>query len=337
MRKVKVRWQLVLYDIIVMLVIYGLSMLVVTQFGDAAGVLRLVGIIAVVVFATRFACNVYGQIWRYGGIQCYIRLIGADVLAFIILIGIVFCCPAVKVVSCSRLIAMASIYLLATLTMRMMYRYAFKYGNVNTRLGRFLLTLLRIFAGKDVVGERSAEMGKTYVAIIGAGRVGVSLAEELIINQSGEYIPHCFVDIDRDKVGREILGLPVLQEDDQVFEKFEKLIVREVIFALPDGADVKRLYDYYSEAGYRIKVYDYSLMEAPGSKRQLREFDIEELLFRKPVRVYSERSKEYYRDKVILVTGGGGSIGSEICRQLAEMAPKRIVILDIYENGAYDV
>ena len=78
-------------------------------------------------------------------------------------------------------------------------------------------------------------------------------------------------------------------------------------------------------------------MQTAGKKRYMREFDIEELLFRKPITVSDEKTSAYYRDKVILITGGGGSIGSELCRQLAKMEPKQIVILDIYENGAYDV
>ena len=76
---------------------------------------------------------------------------------------------------------------------------------------------------------------------------------------------------------------------------------------------------------------------AAGGKRHLREFDIEELLFRKPLVVTDEKTYDYYRNKVILITGGGGSIGSELCRQLAKMNPRKLIILDIYENGAYDV
>ena len=79
-------------------------------------------------------------------------------------------------------------------------------------------------------------------------------------------------------------------------------------------------------------------MEQVGEgKRHLREFDIEELLFRKPIDVADEKTDAFYRGKVILITGGGGSIGSELCRQIAKMQPRRLVILDVYENGAYDV
>ncbi len=99
----------------------------------------------------------------------------------------------------------------------------------------------------------------------------------------------------------------------------------------------KILYDYYKNGGYKLKVYDYPTIYTVGGKRHLREFDIEELLFRKPLVVSDERTNVYYKDKVVLITGGGGSIGSELCRQLAKMCPKEIIILDIYENGAYDV
>ncbi len=78
-------------------------------------------------------------------------------------------------------------------------------------------------------------------------------------------------------------------------------------------------------------------MHDASGKRHLREFNIDELLFRKPINMRNERTNAYYRDKAILITGGGGSIGSELCRQLAKMSPKQIIILDIYENGAYDV
>ncbi|MBQ7930753.1 MAG: polysaccharide biosynthesis protein [Clostridia bacterium] len=79
------------------------------------------------------------------------------------------------------------------------------------------------------------------------------------------------------------------------------------------------------------------MQTAGNGKRHLREFDIEELLFRQPVEFHDEKTNTYYKDKVVLITGGGGSIGSELCRQIARMQPKKLVILDVYENGAYDV
>ncbi|MBR3004022.1 MAG: polysaccharide biosynthesis protein, partial [Lachnospiraceae bacterium] len=104
-----------------------------------------------------------------------------------------------------------------------------------------------------------------------------------------------------------------------------------------DGDEKKRLYEYYKNAGYKVKVYDFPTMNTASDKRHLREFDAEELLFRKPLDVVDEKTSNYYSGKKILITGGGGSIGSELCRQVAKMNPAQLIILDIYENGAYDV
>ena len=219
----------------------------------------------------------------------------------------------------------------------MMYRYAYKCSNQETKQGRFLASLLYTF-GRVKKGN-DKEVQKIKIAIIGAGRVGVSFAEDLLNSDEAAYIPRCFIDINENKVGREIQGLPVWSEDEATFRKLNEYEVQEIVFAIPsmDAEKKKTLYEYYKNAGYKLKVYDYPTVYAAGGKRHLREFDIEELLFRKPLVVSDEHTNEYYKGKVVLITGGGGSIGSELCRQLAKMQPKQIVILDIYENGAYDV
>lgn len=217
------------------------------------------------------------------------------------------------------------------------YRYAYKCGNQKTVGGKLLSILLRLFSGIEAGNDK--EVQKIKVAIIGAGRVGVSLAEELLNNSEAAYIPRGFIDVNKEKVGREIHDIPVWSEDEATLQKLGEFEVQEIIFAIPsmDAEKKKALYEYYKNAGYKLKVYDYPTMYAAGGKRHLREFDIEELLFRKPLAVSDERTNEYYREKVVLITGGGGSIGSELCRQLAKMNPRKIIILDIYENGAYDV
>ena len=128
-------------------------------------------------------------------------------------------------------------------------------------------------------------------------------------------------------------------EDEHTVEQLSRFEVQEVVLAIQNLSEEKKrdLYTRYSSAGYKVKVYDYPVMQTAGQKRHLREFDVEDLLFRKPIHISDEKTSAYYRDKVILITGGGGSIGSELCRQLAKMGPKQIIILDIYENGAYDV
>ena len=161
----------------------------------------------------------------------------------------------------------------------------------------------------------------------------------MLSSENSSYIPRCFIDVDGSKIGREINGIPVFPESSGVETKLRDYEVQEIIFAIPsiDTKNRKRLYDYYKNLGYKLKVYDYQDIHSDNGKRYLREFDIEELLFRKPLAVTDDKTNIYYKDKVILITGGGGSIGSELCRQLAKMNPKQLIILDIYENGAYDV
>ena len=339
-KRFNVRWQLVAYDIVVLLVAELLLMVLYrgTDRLPPVEIVKQVALTLVCVFTARFVGNIYRQIWRYGGIQCYIRLLMADALAFVVNMGLEMVLPMAHI-SFPRVLSVACTNLLGALAIRMMYRYAYKCADSETRYGRFLYLLLRIFAGTRIDIEDRQQTQKIKIAIIGAGRVGVSLAEELLNNPTAAYLPRCFVDASAEKSGREIHDIPVLVEDEATLEKMKELEIQEVVFAIPNlGEEAKkRLYRYYQGAGYKIKVYDFPTMQTPSARRHLREFDVEELLFRKPVAVVDEKTCEYYRDKVILITGGGGSIGSELCRQLAKMAPKRLVLVDIYENGAYDV
>lgn len=344
MKKRNIRWQLVAYDVCIMAVVDLLLLAFYRSIEELSwnGVLTHSAITFVCVFTARILGNIYQQIWRYGGIQCYIRLLFVDACAFVVNLTIELLLPLfvpIEQITFARLLSIAGMNLLGALAIRMIYRYAFKCGRNNTATGKFLRLLLRVFAGEELIHENRDAEHRIKIAIIGAGRVGVTLAEELLANPAASYTPRCFIDVSREKAGREIHGIPVLLEDENTIEKLRLHEVQEVVFAIPHLSDEDRrqLYAAYLDAGYKIKVYDYPVMQTAGKKRYMREFDIEELLFRKPITMSDEKTSAYYRDKVILITGGGGSIGSELCRQLAKMAPKQIVILDIYENGAYDV
>lgn len=333
-----IRWMLVIYDVAV----FALAAILMFALYEGNDKLSHIGIIQqsilafVCVFASRLIGNVYGQIWRYRGIQCYIRLLCTDAIAFLVYMGFELLLPIEKI-TFPRMLCLSCLNLLGALSLRMAYRYAYKCGNQETLVGRFLSWILYTVSG--VAAANNNESQKIKIAIIGAGRVGVSFAEELLNNEEAAYIPRCFIDNDVDKVGREIQGIPVWSEDKATFRRLSELEVQEIVFAIPsmDVEKKKTLYEYYKNAGYKLKVYDYPIVYTAGGKRHLREFDTEDLLFRKPLVVVDERTNDYYKNKVILITGGGGSIGSELCRQLAKMSPKKIVILDIYENGAYDV
>lgn len=338
LKKSNTRWPLVVYDVIVYIIASILLLWIYGGNGNLTNVgslqLSILGFVCI--FICRMIGNIYGQIWRYGGIQGYIRLIFSDALAFILLIILQATLP-IERITFDRTLSLVCVNLLGAISIRMIYRYAYLYSNNETSKGKFLSKLLYRFSGLTTGTDK--EVQKIKIAIIGAGRVGASFAEELVNDEKAVYVPRCFIDIDKTKVGREVNGIPVWYADETTLDKLKAYEVQEIVFAIPnmDVNKKKCLYEHYKNAGYKVKVYDYPTLYTAGSKRNLREFDIEELLFRKPLAVTNEQTYAYYKDKVILITGGGGSIGSELCRQLAKMDPKQIIILDIYENGAYDV
>ena len=342
----KKRPSLFFYDLLILALAVSLQMAFYSDRLSAFWDLFHTVLFCVCVIFTRTVGGVYQQVWRYGGVQCYIRLIFSDAAAFLLgfsidhLLSLLLHIPHV---SFDSFWFFASVNLLFSLTIRLIYRYVYKGAKENSEIGKIRRILLRIFAGEEVNPFQTSgsveSPHRIRIAIVGAGRVGVSLIEDLAANSHAIYEPVCFIDVDKQKAGREIHGLPVYYPGDKAYEMLQWLEVQEIVFALPGISETRQreLYKRYTQIGYKVKIYDYPLMQAGEKKRQLRELDIEELLFRKPISVTNSTYKEYYKDKVILITGGGGSIGAELCRQLATMEPQQIVILDICENGAYDV
>lgn len=337
-RKIRIRWPLVAYDIVIFTMVEMVFLVLSGYKLSVEEMLNQIALTFVLVFLIRFVTNVYGQIWRYGGIQCFIRLLVSDAIAGVLNVALqyVLC---IRPITFSRLAAVCAINTLGALAIRMGYRFAYKCGGADNRLGKFLRLLLRVFAGKNAHPACEAVGNKIRIAIVGAGTVGVSLAEELLGNPNAAYQPVMFLDLAKEKVGRQIHDIPVYPADSTALGELQRLHVQEIVFAVPNGNDEirKKLYDAYTAAGYKVKAFDFPLMQSAGGRRHLREFDIEDLLFRKRIEVLDENVKAYYRDKVILITGGGGSIGSELCRQLMKAQPKQIIVLDIYENNAYDL
>ncbi len=338
--RIKLQWKIFLYDVIILLLVDFLLLLIYKQDDNMSylGIFIQFLLTFICVFGARLLGAVYKQIWRYGGIQSYIKLLLVDGAAFCINLLFEKTLP-IEHIAVTRLLSICCMNLLGALAMRMMYRYAYKCSNDTTFIGKFLNLLLKIFAGKKVNADIQEKVQKIKIAIVGAGRLGVSLAEDLLNNANALYDPRCFIDVNKDKINRKILEIPVLLEGEATIEYLNEYDIEEVVFAISTLEEEKKqeLYENYSAAGLKVKVYDVPNMVTANEKPHIREFDIEELLFRKQIVINNEKTKAYYKDKVILITGGGGSIGSELCRQLAKMDPKQIIILDIYENGAYEV
>ena len=236
-----------------------------------------------------------------------------------------------------RGLSLFTINLLGCIVIRMIYQWIYQGRARDSRLEKFALRFLKLTTGTSFADEKKSS-NRIKIAIIGAGSVGAMLADELKQNPRATYEPVCFVDVDAGKVGREVYGVPVLASTaPDLSNQLSARGVQEVVFALPNVPAERReeLYKIYRDYGYKIKAYDYP--EFGGEKAKLHDIKIEDLLFRSAQDFLTEEVKDYYRNKSVLITGGGGSIGSELARQIAKCEPSRLVLLDIYENGVYDI
>lgn len=339
-KKLKIRWQLMFYDIVIYLCVVAFMIsLYGTRMKSTSELLITIAATLFCLLLCRVVGKVYSMIIRYGGVHVYMRLFATDITALLFYFPLKYLCGLHNLESQNWLLIIM-LNLLGAVGMRLMYRYCYRFGVRKNKRGEVLRWLLVLFAGKTVIKERRNENKRIRVAVLGAGRLGAVLADELLSNDSAAYVPVCFIDQDVDKVGREIMGLPILAEGEDTLDDLKDMGVQEIVFAITNIVNTKKemLFNFYRKAGYKVKVYDFSVADiAKSGKRMLREFDIDELLFRQPIVVNNEFVADYYKGKVILVTGGGGSIGSELCQQLAKMQPKQIVALDIYENGVYDL
>ena len=151
----------------------------------------------------------------------------------------------------------------------------------------------------------------------------------------------CFVDDDPNKKGKYLNGVPIAGSREDIPSLAKEYRVDEIYVAIPSAPakERKKIIEICRETDCRIKVLPgiYQLLNGEVSVAKLREVQIEDLLGRDPIRVNLDEIMGYVQDKVILVTGGGGSIGSELCRQIAGHEPKQLIIFDIYENNAYEI
>ncbi len=313
---------------------------------SAGGVIGQILLTMTCVFGMRFAFRLYKNVWRYGGSSLYIRMILVDTLAgcLYFLFQKLF---IVEQVTFIRALSVIALNLLGTLASRLVYQFLYEFSSRNSPAANVIRKMLSKLIGLSIepVRRRINEDArpasrKINVAIVGAGRIGVMLAEELLNNPLAAYTPCCFIDIDKEKIDRYISGIKVFDEDQIDRTVLDSFPVQEIVFALPDMPSERKkgLYESYKTMGYKVKIYDFPTAETlESNKRHLREFDIEDLLFRKALQFTDEATRAYYSGKTVLISGGGGSIGGELCRQIAKMQPKRLVILDVYENGAYDV
>ena len=208
------------------------------------------------------------------------------------------------------------------------------FGFVTTTAVRFSFRFLN-YIRKDT----SVTKDCSNIMIIGAGACGKDVIHEIVMSRHVNAKVCCAIDDNPVKIGREIDGVPIVGSRVDIPNAVEDYSIDEIIFAIPDakGVDRKEILDICSSTGCKVRIIPgiYQMIDGSVTVNSIRNVEIIDLLGRDPVKANVERIREYITDKTVMVTGGGGSIGSELCRQIAMAKPKLLIIFDIYENNAF--
>lgn len=321
------RIGLIIYDIIAVAVSSYLALLVRFDFSFSKipgkyeiRVLETLPFCILITLIVFFCFRLYSSLWTYAGAMELVNIGGAA-------IGSGFACLLIVMVK-YRDIAVPlprsyyAVYTVALMGLTFMSRYTYRGIRV-------------------IMRERVDDRAKKRVLIIGAGDAGDALIREI---RNSSYINLKVVgviDDDSRKIGNYIHGVKVVGNRNTIIRNVKELEVEEIIVAIPSApqAEIKEILDICKQTGCELKRLPgmYQLVNGDVSVSKLKDVDVNDLLGREPVNVDLDSIMGYVSGKVIMVTGGGGSIGGELCRQIAAHKPKQLIILDIYENTTYDI
>ncbi len=208
-------------------------------------------------------------------------------------------------------------------------------------VGIVVISLVRMAYASfhSVVSYKVSHEAKNKVMIIGAGMAGMQLCEQMKTNK--RYNPVVFIDDDSNKIGRIVNGVPVKGNTNEIVKIATKMNISEIVLAISSISveNKKRILNICSETLCKVSILptfdDY--IHSDNLRDNIKKVEIEDLLGREAVKFDTKEVSDMIRDKVCMVTGGGGSIGSELVRQIAKMSPRKLIIVDIYENNAYDI
>lgn len=202
---------------------------------------------------------------------------------------------------------------------------------------RFSYRLFHLLSAMQTKG--SGNIGR--VMIIGAGQAGQMILRDIRNTRSLEDQVVCIIDDDREKWGRSIDGVPIVGGRDDILSAVERFHVTRIFVVIPsaDAQSKKEIINICNETGCELKQLPgmYQLVLGQISVSAMKDVSVEDLLGREPIRADLEEVFDFINGKRVLVTGGGGSIGSELCRQVAAHRPEQLIIFDVYENNAYEI
>ena len=204
---------------------------------------------------------------------------------------------------------------------------------------RFSYRILRLINSKR--SEFSGKKERNNVMLIGAGAAANAILKEIETSRYLNLNAKCIIDDNSGCHGKFLRGVPIVGGRNKIIDAVGEYGIDEIIFAIPSASTRvrKEILDICKETGCKMRTLPgmYQLINGDVSIAKLKEVEIEDLLGRDPIKINTEEVLGYVKDKTVLVTGGGGSIGSELCRQIAAHQPQQLIIVDIYENNAYDI
>lgn len=245
------------------------------------------------------------------------------------------------------------IFFATTVGAMLNYVYSLMSHNMLPRsvyLVTWLLTFIMIGASRFSIRLLSRAMkyrdkihgtDKKRIMVIGAGAAGSIVIKELLTHKQVEGVPVAVIDDDMAKNRGKIHGVPIVGDRSKILETINKEDIDEVILAIPSAnrSKIQEILNICKDTKCKLKRLPgvYELINENVSIQDIKDVSIEDLLGRDEIRLNTDEISEYLKDEVVLVTGGGGSIGSELCRQIARFNPKLLLILDISENSVYDL
>ena len=268
--------------------------------------------------------GLYRTMWRYASIEEFLKVIAAILIATTAT-AIVFMSVAYRELP-------RSIYLMA-----MLFELVFIAGLRLISRARFIVEPI-----KSKRGARNKYTNSKRTLIVGAGEAGVLVLKELKKHRELGSVPVAFIDDSDEKKNKIVMGVPVVGKRENIPEIAKSYKIDEIIVAMPSISrdEQKEILEICNKTNLKIKIipgYYKVIEEDKFDLSSIREVEIEDLLGRDEIKLDTNSLSEFIENKVILVTGAGGSIGSELCRQIIKYNPKQLVMLDIYENNIYDI
>ena len=265
-----------------------------------------------------FVLGLYKSLWKYAGTSELVQVVSATIIANTVFLSYRFLVQN----NLPRSIFLLMIVFDTILIGVIRFRY---------RVISYLQGSLRMLNQKDY----------KRVMIVGAGEAGAMVVKELMAHPELCTKPIVLVDDNPEKIGKRLRGIPITGGISKIPKIAKNKKIDEIIIATPSASakEMKRIIKECSKSKCKLKKLPgvYELIDGQVSIKEIRDVEIEDLLGRDEVNVDLKEISKYLNEKIVLITGGGGSIGSELCRQICKFNPKKLIILDIYENNAYDL